>query len=101
MSLPAIAVDAAFLDIDRLDVYRVAVGGGDILMMIIIIVTGCQKLQRADAIAADGGEEAVGIGPFGANLLGNPLAQGIRVRQQVVEHGSDFRSTIGILAKGK
>src|SRR3546814_16143311 len=79
----------------------VVAAGIDCRMVIVIIIVGCQELQCPDAVTADGGEEAVGIGPFGDNLLGNPFAPGVRVRQSVVAHGPAFRTTIGVHPAGQ
>src|SRR3546814_14338699 len=39
-------------------------------MVIVIIIVGCQELKCPDAVPADAGEEAVGLGPLGSTLLG-------------------------------
>ena len=48
-----------------------------------------EELQRAHAVAADGGQQAVGIGPPCPHPLRQTAADLVVVRQQVVEHRND------------
>jgi hypothetical protein len=55
-------------------------------------------LQGADAVAADGGQKAVGIIAPCPHPLGQPAANVFVVRQQVVEDGNDRIADKPVLA---
>ena len=54
------------------------------------------ELQRADAVAADHRQKAEGIDAVGADPFGHPAAQGVDVRQKIVEHGNNGGAAIGV-----
>jgi hypothetical protein len=58
-----------------------------------------QKLQRADAVTTESGEQAVGIRPAGTDKFGHAPADRVAVWQQIVEHVNDGRADIAVLAK--
>ena len=58
-----------------------------------------QELKRADAVMAKHGEQTIGVGALGTNALGDALAYGVAVREQIVEHIGDRRANIAVLAQ--
>ena len=50
---------------------------------------------------AKGGQQAEGVSAVGADALGDALADGIVVRQQVVEDIDDRRADIAVFAQGQ
>ena len=60
-----------------------------------------EELQRADAVVAECGQQAVGVRATRADAFGNALADRVAVRKQVVEDVDDGRTDIAVFAQKK
>ena len=58
-----------------------------------------EELQRADAVEAECGQQAVGVRATRADAFGNALADRVAVRKQVVEDIDDGRTDIAVFAQ--
>lgn len=85
---------------------KVAENGGDLLIASGAAINGAgapgcgtvgKELQRPDAIAADGGEQAVSIGAISMRAFGDASADVVIIGQKIVKNSDDGIADITIL----
>src|SRR5260370_7833344 len=58
-----------------------------------------QELERTNAVASDHGEQTIGVGTLCVDAFGDPAADGVAVRKEVVEYGDHPCTDVAILSE--